>query len=46
MTSHDAFSYFGRAYGFQVVGLQGISTVMEAGVADMTKMVDFIKRTK
>jgi manganese/zinc/iron transport system substrate-binding protein len=45
ITSHDAFSYFGRAYGFQVVGLQGISTVTEAGLADMTKMVDFIKST-
>ena len=46
VTSHDAFNYFGRAYGFQVVGLQGISTVTEAGVADMAKMVDFIKKTK
>ncbi|MGV3772971.1 MAG: metal ABC transporter solute-binding protein, Zn/Mn family [Verrucomicrobiales bacterium] len=45
ITSHDAFSYFGRAYGFQVVGLQGISTVTEAGLADMTSMVDFIKKT-
>jgi len=46
VTSHDAFNYFGRAYGFQVVGLQGISTVTEAGVADMAKMVDFIKEQK
>ncbi|MGZ8939171.1 MAG: metal ABC transporter solute-binding protein, Zn/Mn family [Limisphaerales bacterium] len=46
VTSHDAFNYFGRAYGFQVVGLQGISTVTEAGVADMAKMVDFIKEMK
>src|SRR5687767_483491 len=44
VTSHDAFNYFGRAYDFQVVGLQGISTVTEAGVADMAKMVDFIKK--
>jgi manganese/zinc/iron transport system substrate-binding protein len=43
VTSHDAFNYFGRAYGFQVVGLQGISTVTEAGVADMAKLVDFVK---
>jgi manganese/zinc/iron transport system substrate-binding protein len=43
ITSHDAFSYFGRAYGFKVVGLQGISTVNEAGGADMVKMVDLIK---
>jgi manganese/zinc/iron transport system substrate-binding protein len=44
VTSHDAYNYFGRAYGFQVVGLQGISTVTEAGLADMAKMVDFIKK--
>lgn len=44
ITSHDAFNYFGRAYGFQVVGLQGISTVDEASLADMAKMVDFIKK--
>lgn len=46
VTSHDAFNYFGRAYGFQVVGLQGISTVTEAGVADVTKLVDFVKERK
>jgi manganese/zinc/iron transport system substrate-binding protein len=46
VTSHDAFNYFGRAYGFEVVGLQGISTVTEAGLADMTKLVDFIKQKK
>jgi manganese/zinc/iron transport system substrate-binding protein len=43
VTSHDAYNYFGRAYGFEVVGLQGISTVSEAGLADMTRLVDFIK---
>lgn len=46
VTSHDAFNYFGRAYGFQVVGLQGISTVDQASLADMAKMVDFIKKHK
>ena len=43
VTSHDAYSYFGRAYGFQVIGLQGISTVSEAALSDMAKLVDFIK---
>ena len=43
ITSHDAFNYFGRAYGFRVVGVQGISTVSEAGLADIVKIVDFIK---
>ena len=42
VTSHDAFNYFGLAYGFQVVGVQGISTATEAGLADMVKTVDFI----
>ena len=46
VTSHDAFNYFGRAYGFNVVGVQGISTVSEAGLADITKVVDFIKSKK
>jgi manganese/zinc/iron transport system substrate-binding protein len=46
VTSHDAYNYFGRAYGFQVVGLQGISTVSEAGLADVAKLTDFIKQKK
>ncbi len=44
ITSHDAFNYFGKAYGFQVVGLQGLSTADEAGLADMAKMVDLVKQ--
>ena len=44
ITSHDAFNYFGLAFGFEVVGVQGISTVTEAGLADITKTVDFIKQ--
>jgi manganese/zinc/iron transport system substrate-binding protein len=43
VTSHDAYNYFGRAYGFQVVGLQGISTVEEISLAAMAKLVQFIK---
>jgi manganese/zinc/iron transport system substrate-binding protein len=46
VTSHDAYNYFGRAYGFKVIGLQGVSTVTEAGLADMANMVDFIKKNK
>ncbi|MDZ4224828.1 MAG: zinc ABC transporter substrate-binding protein, partial [bacterium] len=46
VTSHDAYNYFGRAYGFEVVGLQGISTVTQAGLADIAKMVDFTMRNK
>lgn len=43
VTSHDAYNYFGRAYGFKVVALQGVSTVSEAALADMASLVDFIK---
>jgi len=46
ITSHDAFNYFGRAFGFQVVGVQGISTVSEAGLADITKVADLVRSSK
>jgi manganese/zinc/iron transport system substrate-binding protein len=39
VTAHDAFSYFGRAYGFEVEGIQGISTESEAGVARVEALV-------
>lgn len=42
ITSHDAFGYFGRAYGFEVRGLQGISTATEAGTADVQSLVNFV----
>ncbi len=42
VTAHDAFNYFGRAYDFQVRGLQGISTVSEAGTADIQELAKFI----
>jgi manganese/zinc/iron transport system substrate-binding protein len=42
VTAHDAFGYFGRAYGYEVHGLQGISTVAEAGAADVQRLADFI----
>ncbi len=42
VTAHDAFNYFGKAYGFQVVGLQGISTATEAGVKDVQNLSEFI----
>jgi manganese/zinc/iron transport system substrate-binding protein len=44
VTSHDAYNYFGRAYGLKVIGLQGVSTVSEAALADMANLVDFIKK--
>ncbi len=42
ITSHDAFEYFGRAYQFEVIGLQGISTAAEFGLKDITDMVNLI----
>jgi len=42
VTAHDAFNYFGRAYEFEVKGLQGISTVSEAGTADVQGLADLI----
>ena len=35
ITAHDAFNYFGRQFGFEVIGLQGLSTATEAGVRDV-----------
>jgi manganese/zinc/iron transport system substrate-binding protein len=42
VTAHDAFSYFGRAYGFEVRGLLGVSTAAEAGTADVQSLAGFI----
>jgi manganese/zinc/iron transport system substrate-binding protein len=42
ITSHDAFEYFGKAYGIKVKGLQGISTLSEFGLRDVTELVDFV----
>jgi manganese/zinc/iron transport system substrate-binding protein len=42
ITAHDAFGYFGRAYGFEVVGLQGISTETEASTADVSTLAGLI----
>lgn len=39
VSAHDAFGYFGRRYGFEVVGIQGISTESEAGVRDVERIV-------
>jgi manganese/zinc/iron transport system substrate-binding protein len=42
ITAHDAFNYFGQAYGFEVRGLQGISTESEASTSDIQDLVNFI----
>ncbi|NLM50111.1 MAG: zinc ABC transporter solute-binding protein [Clostridiaceae bacterium] len=46
ITAHDAFSYFGRAYGFEVLGLMGISTLTEASVNDVSNLADFIVKNQ
>jgi manganese/zinc/iron transport system substrate-binding protein len=46
VTAHDAFRYFGRAYGVEVRGIQGISTDSEAGVREVRELVDFLVERK
>lgn len=42
ITAHDAFSYFGKAYDMEVKGLQGLSTLSESGLRDISDLVKFI----
>ncbi|WP_299937244.1 zinc ABC transporter substrate-binding protein [uncultured Pelagimonas sp.] len=42
VTAHDAFGYFGRQFGFEVMGIQGISTDSEAGLLRIRTLVDEI----
>lgn len=44
LTAHDAFGYFGAAYGLEVMGIQGISTESEAGLSRIRDMVDMLVR--
>jgi manganese/zinc/iron transport system substrate-binding protein len=46
VTAHDAFGYFGRAYGIEVHGLQGISTADEADLATVNQLVDLLCQRK
>lgn len=46
ITAHDAFNYFGRAYGFEVRGLQGISTASDYGLKDLEEMINLIVERK
>lgn len=46
VTAHDAFNYFGKSFGFEVIGLQGLSTATEAGVQDVQKIASFIIENK
>lgn len=42
LTAHDAFNYFGATYGFEVMGIQGISTESEAGLQRIGELVDML----
>ncbi|MBL6449131.1 zinc ABC transporter substrate-binding protein [Fulvivirga sp. 29W222] len=42
ITAHDAFGYFGEAYDIEVKGLQGISTLSEYGLRDVSVLAKFI----
>ncbi|MEX0370212.1 MAG: zinc ABC transporter substrate-binding protein [Tateyamaria sp.] len=42
LTAHDAFGYFGAAYDFEVMGIQGISTESEAGLNRIRTLVDLL----
>jgi manganese/zinc/iron transport system substrate-binding protein len=46
VTAHDAFGYFGEAYGVEVKGLQGISTASEYGAKDVSKLRDYLVENK
>ncbi|MGB1248891.1 MAG: metal ABC transporter solute-binding protein, Zn/Mn family, partial [Chitinophagales bacterium] len=42
VSTHDAFEYFGKRYGVETHGIQGISTATEAGIKDITTTVDLV----
>ncbi|MCU0416766.1 MAG: zinc ABC transporter substrate-binding protein [Cytophagaceae bacterium] len=46
ITAHDAFGYFGQAYHIEVRGLQGISTVADFGLNDVSQLVQYITSRK
>lgn len=43
VTAHDAFAYFGKAYGLPVYSLQGLSTLSEPGLRDLTELITLIQ---
>ena len=46
VTAHDAFRYFGRANGYEVLGIQGISTESEASLHQVEKLVGILVERK
>ena len=43
VTSHDAFNYFGRAYGIDVEAVQGLSTEQEASQRDVANIIELVR---
>ena len=46
VTAHDAFGYFGRAYGIEVMGIQGISTASDYGLQDLNQLAEILANRK
>jgi manganese/zinc/iron transport system substrate-binding protein len=46
ITAHDAFGYFARAYGIEVMAAQGVTTLSEAAISDINRIVGFIVKNK
>jgi manganese/zinc/iron transport system substrate-binding protein len=46
VTAHDAFGYFGRRYGFEVLGVQGLSTESEAGLKQVEELVSLLVKRR
>lgn len=44
MTSHDAFGYFGAAYGIEFLSPQGMNTDSEASASTVAQLIDQIRR--
>lgn len=42
VSAHDAFAYFGAAHGYEVIGIQGLSTESEAGLRRIGELVDLL----
>lgn len=46
ITTHDAFGYFGAAYGMEFIAPQGVSTESEASAKDVAKIINQVKKQK
>ncbi len=44
ISSHDAFGYFGAAYGIEFLAPQGMNTDSEASAASVARLIDQIRR--